>query len=109
MSEYTDESITEDPYAALRSSVKTTAGNTGKYFEMLTVDEKSNVTAFISWLKTTTMSAASVNSYKSYVTKALLKSTGRLDGDLTNDEKSGVRKFLGWVDATTVSTDHEEE
>lgn len=102
-----DEVTEVDPYQGLRDAVKAKAGATGKYFDMLNPSEKKDVIEFVAWLKTTAMSAASTNSYKSYVTKALLKSDGRLAGDPTNDEKSGVRKFLVWLDSKDPSSEEE--
>lgn len=83
-------------YENLFEAAKTSAGSTSKYFEMLTADQKRDVLEFIEWLKTTDMSVNSVNSYKSYIVKSMLKADGKLEGKLTNDEKSGVRKFNAW-------------
>lgn len=84
-------------YEALQEAVKLSGSNGGgENFDLLTADEKADVLAFIEWLKTTTMSSNSVNSYKSYVTIGMLKIRGVLEGKLTNDQKSGVRKFMAW-------------
>jgi hypothetical protein len=84
-------------YEDLFESVEiTSTSKTSPNFDRLTADEKKDVIEFIEWLSTTTMTKNSVNSYKSNMTKALLKHRGVIAGELTNDEKSAVRKFKAW-------------
>ena len=95
----------EDLFKSVESS---SASKTSPNFDRLTADEKRDVIEFIEWLSTTSMTKNSVNSYKSNITKALLKFRGVVDGELSNDEKSAVRKFKAWY-ATNVDIDDEVE
>jgi hypothetical protein len=79
--------------------------NRSELFDQLDPEQKADVLEFVEWLHTTDMATSSVSSYKSYVTKAMLKADGKIDGELTNDEKSGVRKFAAWFATKPVDED----
>jgi hypothetical protein len=77
------------------SSVESSKTNKSELFERLELDEQTDVNEFLTWLvgklKTNT-----INSYKTYICKSLLKFSGKLEGELTSDEKSAVKKFKVW-------------
>lgn len=86
-------------YEELQAAVKSAAGGGSKNFDRLSPEQKADVLEFVEWLPSTGMTNNTVNSYKSYVTKALLKMDGVIEEPLTNDEKSGARKFLDFIAA----------
>jgi hypothetical protein len=73
-------------YDEMFDSVETTQTNRSGLFDQLESSEQDDVP-----LKRNT-----VNSYKTYICKAMLKFSGKLPGDLTSDEKSAVKKFRTW-------------
>lgn len=80
----------------LRKAVQSTSKHS-KSFELLKADEREQVLNWIKELQTAqTLTNNTINSYKSYITKALLKV--RKGEKLTNDEKSATRKFLSFLD-----------
>jgi hypothetical protein len=83
-------------------SVKSSKANKSGLFDRLSTDEQADVQAFLEWLP---LKRNTVNSYKTYICKALLKFSGKLDGDLTSDEKSAVKKFKVWFEAYGPETD----
>lgn len=90
-------------YEELVEAAKTSSQGGSKNFDLLDPEAKADVIAFVEFLETTTMSKNTVNSYKSYVTKAILKSNGTIEGELTNDEKSATRKFIAWLKSRSES------
>lgn len=75
-------------YDIMFESVKSTSSRS-KNFEQLDAQQKQDVLDFVEYLKSNSdFSTNSINSYKSYITKAMLDSK-----NLTNDQKSAVRKF----------------
>ena len=98
VAEVTDEEVVEEsPYQHLFALVSKTGGQSrSKLFDQLLADEKKDLLEFVEWLGTTSMTQNSVNSYKSYVIKMMLKARGVLTEAPTNDEKSGGRKFEAW-------------
>jgi hypothetical protein len=80
-------------YEDLFESVEITSNvSRSSNFDKLSIEQQHDVTDFVSYLKNhTSFTQNSVNSYKSNITKALLKFEDNIE--LTNDEKSAVRKF----------------
>jgi hypothetical protein len=80
-------------YDEMFDSVETTQTNRSGLFDQLESSEQDDVKAFLAWLP---LKRNTVNSYKTYICKAMLKFSGKLPGDLTSDEKSAVKKFRTW-------------
>jgi peptidoglycan hydrolase-like protein with peptidoglycan-binding domain len=83
-------------YEEMFESAKSGSGSRSENFNLLSADQKTDVLGFVEWLKGQ-FTQNSVNSYKSHITRAMLKTAGVIDGDLTNDEKSAVRKFQEYL------------
>jgi hypothetical protein len=72
-----------------------TSSSRSKNFELLDAEQKQDVTEFVAWLESnTSFSKNSINSYKSYITKAIVDPT-----NLTNDQKSAIRKFQEFMNS----------
>jgi hypothetical protein len=78
------------------SSVKSSKTNKSELYAQLESDEQTDVTDFLNWLPSQGLKPNTINSYKTYICKSMLKFSGKLEGDLTSDEKSAVKKFTVW-------------
>ena len=87
--------MNEHIQALVDASAQSSSSDRGKYWSMLDSEQKELISEFLAWFATTGVTTNSVNSYKSYLSKAF--ALGTEFKDLTQDQKSAVRKFAGWV------------
>ena len=102
--ETTEEALVETPeespfQAMAQAFSKPQGAPTGHYLSALTKDEQETCEAFVAWLKeTTTMTTASVSSYKSYLAACMVAfKAGKTRQDLTSSQRSAMNKFVEFL------------
>jgi hypothetical protein len=83
-------------YENMFKEVEGQTANRSELFERLEAQEQQDVTEYLAWLPSQGLKQNTINSYKTYICKAILKSRGDVEGDPTSDEKSAVKKFKVW-------------
>ena len=74
-------------------AVKGESKNKSELFARLSAESQADVAGFLAWLPSQGLKRNTINSYKTYICKAILKFAGELEGELTSDERSAVKKF----------------
>jgi hypothetical protein len=96
-------------YESMFKSVEGQTANRSELFDKLEAQEQQDVTEYLAWLPSQGLKQNTINSYKTYICKAMLKARGAVEGDPTSDEKSAVKKFKVWFAANRPVEDAVED